>query len=400
MIKIQSDNRVLVSNAQYTYLTENYASGTSTLNIANTDPLSVDDFILLGEFGHNDAEIFRVLSINTTSGDIVIGTSSGVSTPTIHAHSESTKITVLPYNNIKFYWTAALGTIADEDPTFAETTPLTAWIDLDPSSYYTTYEDSSNLTGFGWFKYKNSVTTETSQESNPVPYVGFSANTVSNVFTDFESLLNVRELKMVSLAEKFSWLNEALAILKNKLNLVNAEYTVSGPQTLSIVANTNEYQLPDDFSDMVEITTGLNTSTTTGVSIPFMPVSKALSYGGKRQGGWEGGYNLGLGVVYYYLRGRYIGFVPTPSDTATYYYTYRIKANRVTGLSDYIDLPDNAFYCLKDFMMYRAKSKFTEMSAAASYYQAFSDGVSLYMQAAVKRSANLDSWEPSPESNV
>ena len=238
------------------------------------------------------------------------------------------------------------------------------------------------------------MTTEVSQPSNPIPYVGFNLNTVSTVFNDFDSLLNVRELKLVSLTDKFAWLNEALAVLKNKLNLTNAEYTVSTPQPLNVTAGVNEYLLPDDFSDMVEITTGLNTSNTVGFNIPFMPVSKALAYGGDPQLGWTG-----LGMTYYYLRGRYIGLVPTPQTTATYYYTYRAKASRLTGLSDFIILPDNAFYCLKDFMMYRAKLKFSDPSAA-TYYQAFADNVSLYMQSSVKRNANLDSFDIASEANA
>jgi hypothetical protein len=399
MLSLQSDNRILVANAKYTYLTQNYSSGTSTINVANTEPLAVDDFVLLGEFGHGDAEVFRIISLNATTGDIGLGTKAGVSTSTIQAHPESTKVTALPYNEVKFFWTAALGTIADEDPVFSAGTPLSGWVDLDPSSYYTNYVDSTNLTGFGWFEYKNSVTTEVSQESNPIPYVGFSLNTVANVFTDFESLLNVRELKMVSLTDKFAWLNEALAIFKNKLNLSNAEYTVSSPQTINVVAGTNEYQLPDDFCDIVEITTGLNTTTTTGRNIPFMSVSKALSYGGDYNGGWTGGYNMGLGMVYYYIRGRYLGFVPTPTTGATYYYTYRAKSSRLTSLSDYVIVPDNAFYCLKDYMMYRAKLKFSDPSSSV-YYQAFADGVSLFIQSAVKRDANLDAFGITSESNA
>ena len=399
MITLQSDSRIIVSNAKYSYLTQNYSSGVSTVNIANTEPFAANNFVLIGEIGHTDAEIFRILTIDTTTGDITLGDSSGASDTTIQSHPESSKVTILQYNQVKFFWTAALGTIADENPVFDENNPLTGWTALDPTSYYTTYDDNSHLTGFGWFEYRNSYTTDVSQESNPIPYLGFNANTVLNVFADFDSLLNVRELKLVNLNDKFSWLNEALAVLKNKLNLTNAEYTVSTPQTLTIIAGTKEYQLPDDFCDIVEITTGLNTPSTVGVNIPFMPVSKALSYGGNSQGGWFGGYNMGLGITYYYLRGRYIGFVPTPTTGATYYYTYRIKAVRLTSLSDYIDLPDNAFYCLKDFMLYRAKQKFGDPSSA-TYYQAYADGVSLFMQSAVKRSANLDTWEITNEANA
>lgn len=400
MITLQADNRILAANAKYTYLTQNYGSGISSVNIANTGIVEVNDFVLLGEIGHSDAEIFQVISLNTTSGDMGLADINGASQSTLQAHPESTKVTILPYNEIKFFWTAAVGGVSDENPVFDETNPLTVWVPLDPTSYYTTYQDINHDTGFGWFEYKNSFTSEVTQESNPIPYAGFDSNTVANVFSDFESLLNVRELKLVGLADKFSWLNEALAVLKNKLNLTNVEYTVSSPQTLAILAGTNEYLLPADFADMVEITTGLNTATTTGRSIPFIPLSKALSYNGSIYGNNYGsnGYDFGSGV-YYYLRGRYLGFVPNPSVNATYYYTYRAKATKLTSLSDYIDLPDNAFYSLKDFMMYRAKLKFSDPSAA-SYYQAFSDNISLYMQSAVKRNANLDTWDVAPESNA
>ena len=84
--------------------------------------------------------------------------------------------------------------------------------------------------------------------------------------------------------------------------------------------------------------------------------------------------------------------MPTPTIAATYYYTYRGKAVRLTGLSDYIDLPDNAFYSLKDFMMYRARLKFGDPSASI-YFTAFNDGMSAYVQSAIKRDADLDSWD-------
>jgi hypothetical protein len=187
----------------------------------------------------------------------------------------------------------------------------------------------------------------------------------------------VAELKLVTVSDKFSWLNEALAQLKNKLNLSNVEYTVSTPQTLSILSGTAEYQLPDDFSDIVSIIDDQASGTADGGDIPYLSIAKVPSYTGD--------------TVCYYLRNRYIGFVPTPTESATYYYRYRAKATRVTGLSDYIDLPDNAFYSLKDWMLYRSGLKFNNPNANI-YLQSFINSVNLYIQASVKRDANLDTW--------
>lgn len=381
MLTLRADNRVLANNSKFAYLISNYQSNISSADVSNTEPFSVDTPILLSDWGQTDAE---ALVVNTIAGmTISFGDSNNIATTTSYPHPESTKVTALQFNQIRFFWTAALGTIADETPTFDSNTPLTDWTALDPSSYYSTYSDTAHSTGFGWFQYKNSISGETSQESNAIPYLGFNLNTAQQVFVDFDSSLNTNELKLVSVAEKFSWLNEALAVLKNKLNLTNVEFTVSTPQTVTTTANTTEYILPDDFSDIVEFTGA------TYLPIDFIPVSQVMTNNGKMPS-----------ITGYYLRGRYLGLSPTPTDTGTvYHYTYRAKAVRVTNLSTYIDLPDNMFYSLKDWMMYRAYMKFNN-PLAATYYQGFKNAVDLFMQSAVKRNANLDTWGIDPSSNA
>lgn len=396
-VTLKSDNRILTANSKYSYLLDNYASGVSSITIVNTEGFSADDFILLEDFGREIAEIFRIGSINTTSGACTLLTAAGVSTITKFAHAESSKVYVIPYNQIRFYWTALAGdTITDESPTFATTTPLTGYIALEPAAWYTTTKDETHSTGFGWFVFFNSVTSIASSESNPIPYAGFAGNTVAQVFQDFDSLLNTNELKLVTISEKFSWLNEALAFLKNKLNLNNIEYFVSTEQTLSIISGTKEYLLPADFSDLVYITDGTDSKT----MIPFQNVGQA----GVHQSGVSGGYPYNPYSPYsdrvrHYLRNRYIGFEPTPSANATYKYRYRAKATTATSLSTYIDLPDNAFYALKDFMMYRACLKFNN-PVASTYYEGFTNSVNHFIQASVKRDANLDTWGIVATANV
>lgn len=358
----------------------------NTLQISNANEFDVDDFILVGEIGDSNTEIFRVGTVNTSTGDLTLLTSAGAATTTTFAHAESTKVSIIPYNQIIFYWTAATGTIADETPTFSSATALTSHLDITPADLYEIYDDEVNSTGFGWFRYRNSVTSTHSQVSNPIPYAGFSLNTVATIFEDFDSLLNVKELNLVTLQDRFSWLNEALSSVKNKLNLTNTEYTVSVPQAITIVPGTAEYILPSDFSDLIEITDGLNTSSSTGNKIPFKRVSQILS--------------SSENTTFYYLRGRYVGFSPTPTSSTTYYYRYRAKAVRLTSLSDYIDLPDGAFYTLKDFMLYRAFQKFKDLGTAGVYFKAFIDGMNIVMQSSVKRDANLDTWGISDSANV
>jgi len=381
MISLRADNRVLTLTAKYSYLIDNYASGSSSVYITNTEGFSQNDFILIGEMGHENAEVFRCGSVVPSTGEIPLLDTSGLSTETAYAHVESTKVYVIPYNQIRFYWTEEAGDLTDENPSFSSGTALTGWEDLDPSAWYTTHEDADHSTGFGWFLYRNSVTNEASQESNPIPYAGFAYNTVAAIFEDFDSLLNVNELKLVSMNDKFAWLNEAISLAKNKLNLTNVEYTVSTEQDLNIVSGTAEYLLPSDFSDLVYLNKGDSGKS----EVPFISIRDSATYRGQ--------------TPHYYIRGRYIGITPTPSGNDIYKYRYRAKSTRVNSVSTYLDLPDNMFYALKDFMMYRAALKFNN-PLANTYYEGFINSVNLHIQAAIKRDAHMDTWGIADNANT
>lgn len=383
MVILQSDNRVLVENTSYSYLVDNYASSASSVFIVSTDGFAVDDFIVIEELGKENAEIFRLSAINTVTGELTLADKDGVADTTNYAHSESSRVYRIAYNQVKFYWTAAAGDITDENPIFDATTQLGTAVDVDATDWYTSYTDEFNDSGFGWFVYYNSESLGESIESNPIPYGGFDGNTVSTVFADFDSLMNNKDLRLISLEEKFSWLNEALSLVQNKLNLNNSEYFVSTSTALDVVAGTQEYILPNDFSDLVSITNTDSTYNKKGLD--YLSINKIDAYNGTD--------------TKYYMRNRYIGFAPAPTEDKTYYYTYRKKSNRASGLSDYIDLPDNAFYSLKDFMLYRANMKFTN-PIAKEYQESFVANVNLSVETSVKRDANLDSWEPDPTTVV
>jgi hypothetical protein len=386
MISLRADNRTAVANTRATYLNKNYPSGSATLNLSVSDLLTAGDLILIGEMGKEQSEIFRVSTVNGVTGDITIATAPGVVTTTKFPHPESTKVSVLDYNEVRYYYTFATGTLADENPVFNTLTPLNSYTAINPSELFSNYSDIVNTSGFGWAIFRNSITLDTSDPTNPIPYTGFDLNTAATIFSDFDSGLNNAELKLVSLADKYSWLNEGLTLIKNKLNLTNTEYTVSPYITLYLSPGAAEYQLQNDFSDMVSI------MTPDKVPVPFLPVSKADAYNGN--------------TMMYYLRGRYIGFVPTPGPgmniqvPQSVLYRYRQAVTRVTSTSTYIDLPNSMYMAIKDYMLYRAHRKFQNQGVAGSYMQDFQNNVNLYIQSSVKREANLDSWSPAPWANV
>ena len=378
MIILQADNRGLTSSAKYSYTVTNYTSGVSTFSVLNATDTSfaTDAFLLLGNFGAEDAEIVKISTVNNSTG--VITTASA----TLFSHPESTRVTILPYDQIRFYHTTTT--------TFGTGTPLTGNVDIQPSDWFTTYSDSSNSTGYGWYVFYNSVTATYSQESNAIPYSGFESNTTENILNDFFSMLSNKELKLVTREDALSWASEAYGKMRNKLNLTNVEYTASAITALSIVAGTIEYDLPADFDHLLSFISGVDASSpgTWGsqkANINFMPLKAAYSYNGS-------------GPVYY-IRGNKIGILPTPAASATYHYIYLKKAARLDLNTDEVDLPNGGEYVIKDYMLYRAYQKF-QNPQFKTHYEAFITGLNDMITSSVKRDANSDTWGIEGSANV
>lgn len=374
-ISLEADNRILTSAAKYSYLLANYISSTSNLSVLNaTDSVfATDAYLLLGNFGSEVAEIVQIATVNNTTGAITLVA------PTKFAHSESTRVTVLPYNQIRFFWTPI--------EVFNTSTPLTVYLDIQPSDWFTTYDDASHPTGFGWFIFYNSTTLVASQQSNSLPYAGFERDTVEDMLNDFFSLLNNKELKLVTRTDALSWLDEANSKVRNRLNLTNREFSASDLSSFTTQPGIYEYDLPTDFWGLVSIQTLFNPANPipTGYfydnSIDFIPLREAFAYP-SNVSSWPG--------VRYYIRGRKIGILPVPTAPTTYSYMYLKKTTRVRDNSSAVDLPDNGFFILKDWMMYRASLKFKDQASAAAYLKTFTDGLNEMIVASIDRDANLD----------
>ena len=378
MVTLSADNRTLVSGSKYSYLTTNYASGLVNINILNaSEGFSAGDYLLLGLFGSENAEIVQINTVNSTTGAIVLQIA------TKFAHSESTKVSVLQYNQVGFFYNTI--------DTIAGAVQLGGYIDIQASDWFSTYDDYAHDAGFGWFIFKNSTTSSLSQESNSLPYAGFENNTLEDILSDFYSLLNNKELKLVTRADALSWLNEGYSRMRNRLNMTNVEYSATALLPLVVVGGVTEYDLPDDFYALESITAAMDTSDPTAMGnlskfpIEYIPLRKAFDYMGSQ--------------TRYYIRGKKIGFVPTPTEGGTYQYMYRTKTTRLDSNSDSVDLPDNGFYVIKDFMMYRAYMKFNNPNASI-YYKAFNDGIDQMVIAAMDRDADGDWTDIAAEANA
>jgi len=328
MVTLTASNLSLTKNAKYSYLNDNYLSGVSSFVISNSNGFTINDYLLLGEFGSETAEIVQISTVTSATHTIAL------TSTTKFAHAESTKITIIPYNQVRFYHTTTA--------TFGTSDPVTDYIDIQADDTVTKTIDSINASGFGWFVFYNSTTTSTSASSNAIPYSGFTENSVRTLIDSFFSQLNNKEQKLVTYTDALRWLNEGYAKAKNKLNLVDNNYNVAGLQTISVTSGTQEWDLNDDLGEIINVwddTHSVNVDT-----IDMKDVSNNDE-------------NTGNTIKYYIRSGTYIGFSPTPTESLSIKIRYKTKATALTTFYDSVDLPNNNHYVVINFMMFRACPK-------------------------------------------
>jgi len=368
MITLKADNRQLSQNAKISYLSNNYLSAVSSVVLTNSLGFSANDYVLFGNFGSETSEIVKVSTVTAATHTLSLVTA------TKFAHSESTKITILKYNQVRYYHTATA--------TFSASSPL-GTIDIQADDYATKYYDSSNTTGFGWFVFLNETTSAATQNSNAIPYAGFSENSVKTIIDNFFSLLNSKDSKIISTSEAFSWLNEGYAIAQNELNLVNNSYTVPASQNITTIAATQEYAWADYMSKIISV---YNTSSDTPIN--KIDISEV-----------DANNDESSNTVRYYTRSGYMGFSPIPTEAVTYTVKYKANATTLTSYYETVTLPDKAYNIVKDFMMFRASEKLNKANPTM-YLDLFNEGLKRMKVTSHKQDSSLDAWDIANEANV
>lgn len=462
MLTLKANNQYLINGANFSYLQDNYASGVSSVVTMSIDDFRAFDFVLLGEFGSENSEIVQISSIATSTRTLTLASS------TKYAHPESTKVTIVPYNKVLFYYNTT------NDYATSSLLTGTTGNEVQADDFFTRYIDNTNTSGYGWFNFYlyaplGSATSEftitnpsgttfrytwtsvgtdpnlakvfvgavmiiaaqnfsagnngtftvtavgtnyfevtnaagvaeaaktlgtgtlhltsTSGESNAIPYADFANNSAKKIIDAFFSQLNNKETSLITRDDAFYWLNEAYAIAVNELNLVNQQYNVPALYTLSVLSGTQEYSLPTNFGKLIalgdangEEINNISLRKLVTTQIAYSTVSKASD-------------------MYYYIRGSYIGFFPIPTQNFNLNMMYESISTTLTSLYDNIVLPQNNYYFLLDYMLFRAAPKLGKSDGSARL-SLFQNGINRMKVTSLKQDANLDSWTIRRENNV
>jgi hypothetical protein len=202
-------------------------------------------------------------------------------------------------------------------------------------------------------------------------------------------LLNNNELKLISYDDAYNFANEWYSVLRNNLNVLNSEFGASDTIPLSIIPGQAEYDLPNDFSDLLSITNWCK-QVLNLITFRDIPVNADITTFDDKFSSFP----------WYYIRGGKIWFVPTPTEVATFTYRYSIMPPVISSLTDVLTLPNWWYYAVKDFMLSRAYSKLQNPAMSQFYMASFKTAVDQMKINAIKRDAEQASWWADPATLV
>lgn len=177
----------LLIEATQTFLTNDTASGVTTLTVQNTTGLADNQFILIGQPGNQGSEI---ASINGAPSGFVITLDSATTYP----HSASTPIYVLKFNQVEISIASTVG----GSKSVLTTTNLVA----DSSS--TDYNDTASTTGYYYARFYNTISLAFSSYSDPCPYDAYTLYSARSIIDTAKGEINKQD-NIQTLSDEFSF---------------------------------------------------------------------------------------------------------------------------------------------------------------------------------------------------
>ena len=198
-----AENSQLVLNRYHSNLSLDVASGASTITLYSISQFAVNLVLLIGEIGNEGSEIIKTHASTTPSGFTVT-----LASALAKGHSKDTPVYILAFDQIEFSHTTTLS---------GAKTVLGSVQSIDPEKLEMIYEDTTYTSGYYFTRYKNSITSNFSDYSDPVPYSGFEMNTVGYAIDTALSELGAKLSNKLTYNMLISWTNQMMRMVRGKL---------------------------------------------------------------------------------------------------------------------------------------------------------------------------------------
>lgn len=183
------------NDLEQTFLSSPTSAGVTTVLVKNNHNFAVNDRILIGDMGTENAEICTVDSVS--DNDTIVLTAA-----TSFAHSTDTPLYVLQFDSARFY----RATSSDGSYTLLDTVAL----DVDNDEKKTYYDDTGG-TAAHYYKISlyHTVDLVESEKSDPVKGSGYTNKQVGKIIDDmFTEFGEQSENNTLARSEVLAWMNE------------------------------------------------------------------------------------------------------------------------------------------------------------------------------------------------
>lgn len=199
---ITISNSELLREAGQTSLSSSATSGGSTLTVYSISDFAVNQVLLIGEFGQEGSEIIKTHASTAPSGTTITLASN-----LVKSHPKDVKVYVIPFDQVQFYH----ATTSTGDKTLLSTS------NVDEEAIETTYKDTTYTSGYFFTRFYNSINSNYSEYSDPIPYAGFSSNTVGYIVNTVMSEMNKEFGKKLTYESVISEINSCLRYIRGEL---------------------------------------------------------------------------------------------------------------------------------------------------------------------------------------
>ncbi len=194
---------ISTENLEKTFLTTSVSATGTALTVKNNDRFSDNDWILVGEMGHERSEIVQV------NGAVTKGTAITTDALTFD-HDNNTPIYKIDYNQVRFYksTTGSGGSYS---------VVSTQEIDVDNKDLQTVYDDATG-TSASYYKvdFYNSQTTTATSQSDPIAGSGYTTFQIGKVIEDVAREVGDTEFQFISPEEWIAVANECSEDLQSR----------------------------------------------------------------------------------------------------------------------------------------------------------------------------------------
>lgn len=234
MALLKARNKDLISNErERTYLTKDGAVSDTTITVeqinADSNEWANGDYLIIGEIGAEKSEIRNINAAVSTGTSITI-------TGLQFSHPAGTPVYRVDFNQVEF----SRATTATGSKT------VLATVNIQPDDLFTRYNDTSNTSGYAFFRFYNSSSSAYSTYSAAIPYTGYPDLSLHKIRERVRRYILDKDGRPVVFFEDEE-IDDAINDAQRDISQEFRWSFFEKVSSLSAVANQREYSLASDY---------------------------------------------------------------------------------------------------------------------------------------------------------